>query len=299
MLVAAGIQPFQGTGGIYNKCVGGVKTEELFHIHRDSLQVRMPFLLYSHPRFHVTQRSNTRETFRKFMAEMATTAAAGIPTHLHKLLVSLNYRHTLLRIYTQNINSLELKAGLSNCSAYGIHDQNVVCVSLHGHLHQMCCQSCSSTFSLDAFHGTLTAWELPRCDHLQLRDRKTASFLRTDIILYGEDRPLAEEIADLQKKDVISVDLLLVVGTSMKVDGTQAIIRAFTQSLRQKQGMMQVIYLNTELSSPQKWAEAFDFWVSGDCQLFAIMVEDELEKEMLAGRHWNYLWRLARRQQQR
>jgi NAD+-dependent protein deacetylase SIR2 len=250
--------------------------------------------LYCHPRFHMPQHGDTRETFCKFMAEMATTAAVAIPTHFHKLLASLNYRRTLRRIYTQNIDGLELKAGLSNCSAYGIHDQKAICVPLHGHLHQMRCQSCSSTFSLDAFYGTLTAGELPICvvcqmngarrAHLQLRDRKTVSFLRPDIILYGEDHPLAEEIADLQKMDVSSVDLLLVVGTSMKVDGIQAIIRTFTRSLRRQRGMMQAIYLNTELSSPQKWAEAFDFWVWGDCQLFAIMVEDELEKEMVDGR---------------
>jgi len=176
MLVAAGIQPFQGTGGIYNKCVGGVKTEELFIYTVTHYRWECHFFFIPIPRFHVTQRSNTRETFRKFMAEMLPQRLQGYLLIYISCWSRWTNRHTLLRIYTQNINSLELKAGLSNCSAYGIHDQNVVCVSLHGHLHQMCCQSCSSTFSLDAFHGTLTAWELPRCDHLQLRDRKTASF---------------------------------------------------------------------------------------------------------------------------
>jgi NAD-dependent histone deacetylase SIR2 len=252
----------------------------------------MPFHFHWLTCFHVTQHNRTREMFCEFMAEMATTAAVAIPTHFHELLVTLNYCRTLLRVYTQNIDGLELKAGLSTCSAYGVHDQDAICVPLHGHLHEMRCQSCGSTFSLDPFLGTLTAGELPICTvcqtnsktraHLQLRDRKTTSFLRPNIILYGEDHPLAEEIADLQKKDVSSVDLLLVVGTSMKVDGIQAIIRTFTKSLRRKQGLMRAIYLNTEHCSAQKWSEAFDFWVRGDCQLFAIMAMDELEKKEMA-----------------
>jgi len=85
---------------------------------------------------------------------------------------------------------------------------------------------------LDAYADLLTSGQLPSCHRLlktaeklraeqKLRDRKNHFNLRPDVILYARTTSRAEEIARIQHQDVQAADLLLVVGTSMKVDGIQ------------------------------------------------------------------------------
>jgi NAD-dependent SIR2 family protein deacetylase len=229
---------------------------------------------------------------------MAGAAAPAKPTHFHELLVALKARHMLLRVYSQNVDGLELKSGLTTFGAYDTHDQSATCVPLHGSLQQMRCQSCGSTYSSDPYLDTLTSGELPTCltceglaearAELNLRVRRTSSFLRPDVVLYGEDHARGEDIAEIWKKDIGVADLLLVVGTSMKVDGIQTMIRTFAQSISRKHGkkkapFLSSIYLNTELSSQQRWSNVFDCWVKGDCELFAKTLLERSEMQNMKG----------------
>jgi len=198
----------------------------------------------------------------------------------------------LLRVYTQNIDGLELKSGLSTHSGYGI-DNTPMYIPLHGTLEQLHCHLCHSTFLLEAYLSTLGAGHLPACstcDNIKkaraksnLRNRKTASFLMPDIVLYGEPHCLGEEIAEVQKKDIRSVDLLLVVGTGMKVPGTADAIRVFSKAVTQRNSKkrsasMGSMFLNIDL--PQKqWSDLFDLCIHGDCQTFATMVQQALGKK--------------------
>lgn len=233
-----------------------------------------------------------RGTFCKFTGKMASHAAVAKPTRFHELLAALNARGTLLRVYTQNIDGLELKCGLSTYSSSCTNDERATCIPLHGNLHQMRCQLCSCTFLLDPYLHTLEAGELPKCvicdviatqrAQLNLRERKTTSFLRPDIILYGEHHPLGEEIAKIANKDAKAVDLLLVVGTSMKVDGIQKLFRMFVQSVAKKQSTNKApalgsLLIDVNLSSLPKLSQSVDGQVEGDCELFAMMVEEELK----------------------
>jgi NAD-dependent SIR2 family protein deacetylase len=229
---------------------------------------------------------------------MAQTAAVARPTQFHELLAMLNDHGKLLRVYTQNIDGLELKSGLSTAS--GCDGPNstgdAVCIALHGGIHQLQCQSCGRAFSLDPYLATLMMGDLPPCDgcrstrstraQLNLRDRKAIPALKPNIILYGEDHPRSEEIAQIIAKDVKVVDLLLVVGTSMKVDGIQHVIRPFAQAAThraikqtKKPASLQPrsIYLNTDFCNKKKWSDFFQCWVKGDCQAFSTMFLKEFE----------------------
>jgi NAD-dependent SIR2 family protein deacetylase len=292
--VEAGIPTFRGKNGIFKDTFGGRRPEELFQLRSSQVRARVRC---SSIHIHITQQdSNMIPAFCTFMAEMAKKAAGAQPTHFHELLGTLNTRRTLLRVYTQNIDGLELKSGLSQCSAYGVHGGKAICVPLHGNIHQMRCLSCSSTFTTDAHIHILSNGQLPSCAtcdasrtaraQLNLRDRKNISLLKPDIILYGEYHPLAEEIASIQKHDIGCIDLLLVVGTSMKVDGIQQMIRTFSQTLQRKHGkkrapFLSSIYVNMELCSPQKASDLFDCWVAGDCQLFATITQAGVHQELI------------------
>jgi NAD-dependent SIR2 family protein deacetylase len=90
--------------------------------------------------------------------------------------------------------------------------------------------------------------------------------LRPDIVLYGEDHPQGEAIAAAHRHD-LTLDLLIVVGTSLKVPGTANLIKGFSKHLH-KNGLQHSIYINKTAPS-KEWHTIFDVFVQGDCQTFA------------------------------
>jgi NAD-dependent SIR2 family protein deacetylase len=105
-----------------------------------------------------------------------------------------------------------------------------------------------------------------------------------DIVLYDQEHPDADPIAEFQREDLSGahpVDLLLVVGTGMHVVGTQRMVRAFAQHVHSNQpfhSLPQVIYLNLDFKQQRKWESTFDLWVQADCQLVAGSVLNEMKE---------------------
>ncbi|KAJ2970097.1 hypothetical protein NUW58_g9802 [Xylaria curta] len=83
--------------------------------------------------------------------------------------------------------------------------------------------------------------------------------LRPSMVMLDEANPKGEEIAYLAHIDELArPDLLLVLGTSLKVDGPKRLLRQFARSIRRQGG--KVIYVN--LSKPPSDCSAFvDYWV--------------------------------------
>jgi hypothetical protein len=65
----------------------------------------------------------------------------------------------------------------------------------------------------------------------------------------------------------LALDLLLVVGTSLKVPGTANLIKEFSKSLHNN-GLYHSFYINKTAPS-KEWHNIFDVFVEGDCQIFA------------------------------
>ncbi|KAG6371348.1 hypothetical protein JVT61DRAFT_9545 [Boletus reticuloceps] len=85
------------------------------------------------------QDENLRPLFAWFSASLAQKMEDNQPTLFHKLLKPLEDRGTLVRIYTQNIDGLESKAGVStyhqSCpQTTGDGLQRSTCIPLHGSL---------------------------------------------------------------------------------------------------------------------------------------------------------------------
>jgi NAD-dependent SIR2 family protein deacetylase len=85
-------------------------------------------------------------------------------------------------------------------------------------------------------------------------------------ILYGEYHPQGEEIAAAQKHN-LTLDLLLVVDTSLKVPGTAHLVKEFSKQLYNI-GLQHSIYINMTAPSSE-WHNTFDIFMQGDCQIFA------------------------------
>jgi NAD-dependent SIR2 family protein deacetylase len=214
------------------------------------------------------------------MASLAETAAQAQPTSFHKLLGSLQSVGILRRVYTQNIDDLEIKTGLTTGS------NNPNCVQLHGSAMEVICTQCSFTENIYHHFLTLKNGELPSCPQCEnlneerkiqgKRSLGKRGFLRPAIILYGESHPKGEDIAELQATDEKRADCLLVVGTSLKTFGSVDLVKKLSANLR-KNKSGRVYYLDLE-HPPKSLAGIFHHFVQTDCQIFAKYMLEELNK---------------------
>lgn len=205
------------------------------------------------------------------MASLAEAAAQAQPTAFHRLLGALQSAGILRRVYTQNIDDLEIKAGLTTSG------DNPNCVQLHGTALEVICTQCSFTEHTYHHFSTLKSGELPDCPQCKNRNQERriqgkrpsgrGGLLRPAIILYGESHPKGEDIAEMQGLDEQKADNLLVVGTSLKTSGSVDLIKRLSTNVRQnKHG--QVYYMDLK-NPPNSLVNVFDCIVQTDCQGFA------------------------------
>lgn len=97
--------------------------------------------------------------------------------------------------------------------------------------------------------------------------------LRPSIVLYDEPHPLGEEIGNLQAYDLgRKPDLLLVMGTSLKVHGLKRVVREFAKAVHAKGGL--VVFIN--LTPPTKeWEDVIDVYIKGETDKWVNKVEED------------------------
>ncbi|KAI0671535.1 DHS-like NAD/FAD-binding domain-containing protein [Trametes maxima] len=336
-------------------------SEGLFH----SLKKDHPTLSSGKDLFDasVFNSEDTTSLFCQMIAQLSQLSEAAEPTPFHRFLRVLDERRRLLRVYTQNIDALEEKSGLTfgvpdidgkryrpraskgksvTINPAPMEDSEAVrlpsppaetprCIPLHGTLQMMHCQTCRHSYPLRDYMDALTSGIPPPCPQCtaleetrQLVGKRSRGVgrLRPSVVLYNEDHKDGEEVGDVVRKDLIGgfkgkgragADLLLVVGTSLRVPGTKRIVREFSKAVRSRYAAMnapseeastsshglatptpsprrspaedeeppvRTIYLNLDFPVPtREWEGVFDVWIRGDAQGFAQMVHDELEKE--------------------
>ncbi|KAI0833272.1 DHS-like NAD/FAD-binding domain-containing protein [Trametes gibbosa] len=307
----------------------------------------------------------TTALFCQMIAQLSQLSETAEPTPFHRFLRVLDERRRLLRVYTQNIDALEEKSGLSfgvpeldskryksraskgktttSTVTVDLPEEPVAgrlpsppaetprCIPLHGTLQSMHCQTCRHSYPLRDYIGSLSSGTPPPCPQCtaleetrQLVGKRSRGIgrLRPSVVLYNEDHKGGEEVGDVVRKDLIGsskgkgragADLLLVVGTSLRVPGTKRIVREFSKAVRSRYDAMnappeeaatsshglatptpsprrspaedeeppvRTVYLNFDFPVPtREWESVFDVWIKGDAQSFAQMVHDELERE--------------------
>jgi NAD-dependent SIR2 family protein deacetylase len=191
----------------------------------------------------------------------------------------------LHRVYTQNIDGLELKAGLHTSLEIHPNHGPARCIPLHGVIEELRCPGCGSIFMLEPYYPQLIGGQFPECAKckqfvsMRVQEGKrmtTVLRLRPNVILYGEEHTHGEEIARLQQDDIDVVDFLLVVGTSLKVKGTNAFIKRCSRIIHQNNPSIsdlspspRVIYLNDTFTDTATWNNVLDVWLEMDCEEFA------------------------------
>lgn len=120
------------------------------------------------------------------------------PTYCHLFVRLLHDKGVLLRNYTQNIDSLELLAE--------IPDEKLVFA--HGSFRDCHCIKCQKIHDSEWAKAIIFNDEIPRCTDCN-------SLVKPSIVFFGENLPRRFE--ELSKIDFPKCDLLIIIGTSLKV----------------------------------------------------------------------------------
>ncbi|KAL3952803.1 hypothetical protein ACCO45_012746 [Purpureocillium lilacinum] len=214
-----------------------------------------------------TRSPEGRARLLKVALELRQNARIARPTQTHRLLDTLRIRGQILRCYTQNIDMLEEKAGLS----VGV-DPGYNCIPLHGSLRHLRCASCCSLFSNWADYETfITAGESVPCPSCAAscqarvsagKRRSHIGHLLPDIVLLNGQHRDGEAIGSIITKDVAAPpDFLLVLGTSLRVHGPKRLASRLAEAVSGRHGT--VVYV--DLSETCLWSKRVDFHVHMPC----------------------------------
>jgi len=241
-----------------------------------------------------------RPRFYNGITKMRRDSKHADPTRTHRFILGLRNTGKLVRHYTQNIDCLEEKVGLSTDLHKGagnrsrfkkyrsrhirdyhrVHyepqpqDRGVDCVLLHGSLRDLRCPKCLGTCGWDECGReaeTLAGQEppCPRC--IDISDARTVKGLRAtsigalrpDIVLYDEQDPWADMVSAIVRRDVLlRPDVLLIMGTSLRTHGVKRLVKDFAKVIHKRAG--KVVFVN--LTEPaESWDGVIDYWVDWDC----------------------------------
>ncbi|KAK3305048.1 DHS-like NAD/FAD-binding domain-containing protein [Chaetomium strumarium] len=191
------------------------------------------------------------------------------PTEAHTFVTQLRNVGKLLRCYTQNVDQLHERAGLSTGLV-----ENVKCVPLHGTIDSLRCSNCCKTLAwTEKLQARVTVGQeipcpgcldAPRRPGAPPRRSSTIGRLRPNIVYLEEEHPQGEDIAELINRDVSAgPDTVLIFGTSFEVSGPWDLVKRFAKVAGANGG--KVIYVNRTKASRQGWKHVFDYWVEWEC----------------------------------
>ncbi|KIV80259.1 hypothetical protein PV11_07771 [Exophiala sideris] len=218
----------------------------------------------------------------------------------HKFIRVLRDGGRLMRCYTQNIDGLEAREGLVTDLSRGkgnkrrfmkkhyevprpAHtagtdfDGGCEVVQLHGDLEKLRCTMCAKQMDwTDEETEIYLEGAAPSCQSCRVKSEErqasgkrglAVGSLRPNIVLYGEDHPSNTLLTPLIPFDAIcQPEVLVIMGTSLKVFGLQKIVREFAKAVHsQKNGKGRVIFVNRTRPAETTWDGVIDDFVAMDC----------------------------------
>ncbi|KAI1101675.1 DHS-like NAD/FAD-binding domain-containing protein [Jackrogersella minutella] len=279
--------------------------------------------------------------FYRFATTLRQKVREVEPTPTHRFIAQLRDVGKLARVYTQNIDEIEKKIGLStdlkngagnrrrksakqqimdperdnkenpepsksedepngvdsgqasqssdvfgrsNTRSVLAPDRGVECVFLHGSLHALRCFVCGKLcdWDEDGRESCTMLGEQPECPHCagataarQERGKRALGVgkLRPDIVLYGEEHPQSDLISPIVQHDLSAgPDLLLILGTSLRVHGLKVMVKEFSKAVHNKGG--KVVFINLTKPSESAWGDIIDYWIEWDCDAWVDDLKD-------------------------
>jgi len=185
--VSCGIPDFRSENGVYSRL--------------DEFDLDEPQQMFDLEYFKICP-----QTFYSFAHELYPSNYEPSPSH--KFIKLLEDKGKLLRNYTQNIDTLEQKAGITRM------------VQCHGSFATASCIRCGYKVPGNFIEESIFKKEVPSCPVCP-KDLDDA-ILKPNIIFFGEKLP--DEFGKYFQKDRDMCDLLIVMGSSLKVSPVADII---------------------------------------------------------------------------
>lgn len=136
------------------------------------------------------------QAFFDWILPLTRQMLAASPNPAHCALADLERMGKLRAVITQNIDGLHQSAG----SGYVLE--------LHGHLREATCVRCYRVVSASGMIERFAAdGKIPHC--------QCGGVLKPNVILFGEQLPV--EVLNAARREALTCDLMLVVGTSLQV----------------------------------------------------------------------------------
>ena len=145
--------------------------------------------------------SHTEDFYDFYKEKMCYPKAE--PNAAHKYFADLEKKGKNVIVVTQNIDGLHQKAG------------NKYVYELHGTIHQNFCMKCGRLFGLDY---VMNSKSVPHCD-------KCGGIVKPNVVLYEEG--LDEDTIQRSISAIMTCDLLIIIGTSLRVYPAAGFIRYF------------------------------------------------------------------------
>lgn len=249
----------------------------------------------------VWKNPESTSTFYTFIASLRKQIHQEVKqtSQTHKFIRVLRDGGRLMRCYTQNIDGLESREGLSSDLSRGKgskrrfmkkvfesprpfhidkdsdYDGGCEVVPLHGDLDKLRCNLCQKLADwTDADTDLFFEGEAPPCQACSSKAQNrrnsgkrglSVGLLRPNIVLYQEQHPSEQLLAPLPSFDMAhGPNVLIIMGTSLKVHGLQNLVREFAKAVHtQKDG--RVIFVNRTKPSESIWNDFIDDWIEMDC----------------------------------
>ncbi|KAK3301124.1 DHS-like NAD/FAD-binding domain-containing protein [Chaetomium fimeti] len=230
----------------------------------------------------VYKHDSSTESFHTMVRELAQMTSDAKPTPFHHMLASIASEGRLMRMYSQNIDTLDTQMPpLATTVPLNTKAPWPTTIQLHGGLENMVCTKCAhlERFNASLFEGP----EPPLCEKCKEQDEVRTAFagkrshgigkLRPRIVLYNEYNPDEEAIGNVSKADLRRVpDAVIVVGTSLKIPGVRRLVKEMCQLTRSRRdGITAWVNLDPE---PQgvDFKDCWDLVVRGKCDDIAELV---------------------------
>ncbi|EJD37942.1 DHS-like NAD/FAD-binding domain-containing protein [Auricularia subglabra TFB-10046 SS5] len=244
----------------------------------------------------VFRHADTAALFYSIVAELKDRIDKTTPSPTHKFLAKLGIEKRILRIYTQNIDGLEVRAGLlcsestSNptlrAQSKMSRESDLSVIQLHGDIHRVRCVLCSAVYPCSP--DIVTAFRegyAPECPECAQRSATRAArqarpirigILRPAILLYNEVHPDESTIGTFFAKDLArGPDFLLIIGTSLRAHGIRRLVRKFGRELHSRAEPGVRIVLVNETAPSAEWKDIIDVHIAASCDEWVARVLDD------------------------
>lgn len=122
------------------------------------------------------------------------------PTVTHAFLALLEKKNLLHFVFTQNVDGLEQDAGVSASKV----------LAVHGNWKTQRCERCKRAYPDDLMEQAVETGEVPYC-----LDESCKRPVKPDVVFFGQELP--REFEEMERTKLPEADIMLVLGTSLKV----------------------------------------------------------------------------------